>query len=65
MRTPGHDFELAAGFLHGEGVAAPGSIASISYCADEDVPPEARYNTVTVRLRGDRLPDLPSSTGTS
>ncbi|GIH74411.1 formate dehydrogenase accessory sulfurtransferase FdhD [Planobispora longispora] len=60
MRTPGHDFELAAGFLHGEGVAAPGSIASISYCADEDVPPEARYNTVTVRLRGDRLPDLPS-----
>lgn len=59
MRTPGADFELAAGFLHGEGVAAPGEIVSIAYCADDDVAPEARYNTVTVRLRGP-LPDLPS-----
>ncbi|GIH89650.1 formate dehydrogenase accessory sulfurtransferase FdhD [Planobispora siamensis] len=60
MRTPGHDFELAAGFLHGEGVVTAGDIASISYCTDEDVTPEARYNTVTVRLRGDRLPELPT-----
>jgi len=60
MRTPGHDFELAAGFLYGEGVAAPADVVSIAYCTDEDVPREARYNTVTVRLRGDVLPDLPS-----
>ncbi|GAA2993369.1 formate dehydrogenase accessory sulfurtransferase FdhD [Streptosporangium longisporum] len=59
MRTPGHDFELAAGFLYGEGVATPAGVASIAYCTDEDVPPQARYNTVTVRLHGP-LPDLPS-----
>jgi FdhD protein len=59
MRTPGHDFELAAGFLLGEGVARPGGIASIAYCTDEDLLPEARYNTVTVRLHGP-IPDLPA-----
>ncbi|MEU6713189.1 formate dehydrogenase accessory sulfurtransferase FdhD [Nonomuraea sp. NPDC046802] len=58
MRTPGHDFELAAGFLHGEGLAGAERIAAIAYCTDEDVPPEARYNTVTVRLHGP-IPDLP------
>lgn len=60
MRTPGADFELAAGFLSGEGIAAPEDIASIAYCTDDDLPPEARYNTVTVRLRGATLPDLPT-----
>ncbi|RSN14638.1 formate dehydrogenase accessory sulfurtransferase FdhD [Nonomuraea sp. WAC 01424] len=59
MRTPGHDFELAAGFLCGEGRAGPEDIAAIAYCADEDLPPEARYNTVTVRLHGP-VPDLPA-----
>jgi FdhD protein len=60
MRTPGADFELAAGFLSGEGLAGPGDIASIAYCTDEDLPPEARYNTVTVRLRREVPPDQPA-----
>ncbi|MER5424611.1 formate dehydrogenase accessory sulfurtransferase FdhD [Streptosporangium roseum] len=60
MRTPGADFELAAGFLYGEGVIVPGDLSSIAYCTDADVAPEARYNTVTVRLSAGRLPDLPA-----
>lgn len=50
MRTPGHDFELAAGWLVHEGLVAPGAIAGVGYCTDADLTPEQELNVVTVTL---------------
>jgi FdhD protein len=59
MRTPGNDFELAGGFLFGEGViTSRDEIHSIVYCTDPAVDGDQQYNIVTVTLHGDRLPEL-------
>jgi FdhD protein len=52
MRTPGHDFELAAGFCCHEAIATPDDIRGIAYCTDVDLTPEQEFNVVTVTLAG-------------
>lgn len=52
MRTPGNDFELAAGFLFTEGIVArKRDIVRIEYCTDSGIVQE--YNIVSAVLRPD------------
>ena len=50
MRTPGHDFELAVGFLVAEGVLAPSQVRAVRYCVDAG---EQQHNVVTVDCAGE------------
>lgn len=51
MRTPGHDFELAAGFCLSEGLLHGAAITDIRYCATGTAI-DTEFNVVTVGTRG-------------
>ena len=59
MRSPGHDFELAAGWAVHEGLATARTIRSVAYCTDEDLTPQQEFNVVTVAL--DTAPTRPTT----
>ncbi|WP_260625767.1 formate dehydrogenase accessory sulfurtransferase FdhD [Hymenobacter sediminicola] len=59
MRTPGHDFELTAGFLLTEGIIrCREELQGIIYCPDVEKE-EERENVVRAELNPASVPDLP------
>jgi len=66
MRTPGHDFELAAGWMVNEGLSSPASLGRIAYCTDADLTPDQEFNVVTVTVTaGTPIPHRHSGAGSS
>jgi len=56
MRTPGNDFDLVAGFLHGEGVVSgTDDLLELTYCRGDE---QQEYNVVEARLAADRSFDF-------
>ena len=68
MRTPGHDYELAAGFCFTEGLLGGTSVTGVRYCVDDSVATN-EFNLVSVDTGGrapaptPRLGNVSSSCG--
>jgi FdhD protein len=63
MRTPGHDYELAVGFLHSEGMLGGHAVSEVRYCATGSAV-DTGFNIVSVSTGG-RAPEPTARLGTT
>lgn len=56
MRTPGNDYDLAAGFLYSEGIIhSKNDFTNMTYCVDDK---QQEYNSLRIQLTVDSMPHL-------